>query len=84
MTEDKIKQFCRELLQPVFDQLVDMQYTIISAMNNSLPKDLPDDQKEKLLKTMFKQHQDIMLNSFKAAMPKDLEAKVKEAYDGRK
>ena len=50
MTEDKIKQFCRDLLQPVFDQLVDMQYTIISAMNNSLPKDLPDDQKEKLLK----------------------------------
>ena len=84
MTNDKIKQLARELLQPVYDTLVDTCVTIYSPVAENLPNSLSDEQKLEMIKGILDAQSKSIQESMKASLPEDFEQKLKEAYNGRK
>ena len=84
MTDDKIKQMIKETLEPMFDELVELNFKIISGITKNLPADMPEEQKLDLIKSVLKSHGDMLVNAIKTSVPDDLDAKVKEAYNGRR
>lgn len=84
MTDDKIKQMIRETLEPMFDELVELNFKIFYNLAKNLPADMSAEEKEELIKGVLKSHGDMLVNAIKTSVPDDLDAKVKEAYDGRR
>ena len=84
MTDDKIKQMIRETLEPMFDELVELNFKIFYNLTKNLPADMPVEEKEELIEGVLKSHGDMLVNVIKTSVPDDLDAKVKEAYDGRR
>lgn len=84
MTDDKIKQMIRETLEPMFDELVELNFKIISGITKNLPADMPEDQKLDLIKSVLKSHGDMLVASIKSSIPADFDTKLKEAYNGRR
>lgn len=84
MTDDKIKQMIRETLEPMFDELVELNFKVFYNLNRNLPADMAVEEKEELIKGVLKAHGDMLVNAIKTSVPEDLDAKVKEAYDGRR
>lgn len=84
MTDDKIKQMIRETLEPMFDELVELNFKIFYNLNRNLPADMTDKEKEELINGVLKAHGDMLVNAIKTSVPDDLDAKVKEAYNGRR
>ena len=84
MNDDKIKQLIREMLKPALDELVELNFKIFSNITNSLPADMPEEQKLDLVKGLLKSHGDTLANSIKTSIPKDFDTKLKEAYNGRR
>ena len=84
MNDDKIKQLIREMLKPALDELVELNFKIFSNITNSLPADMPEEQKLDLVKGVLKSHGDALANSIKTSIPKDFDTKLKEAYNGRR
>ena len=84
MTDDKIKQMIKETLEPMFDELVELNFKIISGITNNLPADMSEDQKLDLVKSVLKSHGDILVSSIKSSVPADFDTKLKEAYNGRR
>lgn len=84
MTDDKIKQMIRETLEPMFDELVELNFKIFYNLTKNLPADMAVKEKEELIKGVLKSHGDMLVNAIKTSVPDDLDAKVKEAYDGRR
>lgn len=84
MTDKKIKQFIRETLEPMFDELVELNFKFFSTLTKNLPADMAEEQKLDLVKGVLKSHGDALVASIKSSVPVDLDTKVKEAYDGRR
>lgn len=84
MTDDKIKQMIRETLEPMFDELVELNFKVFYNLTKNLPADMTVEEKEELIKGVLKSHGDMLVNAIKTSVPDDLDAKVKEAYDGRR
>lgn len=84
MTDDKIKQMIKETLEPMFDELVELNFKVFSSITRNLPADMPEDQKLDLIKGVLKSHGDRLAESIKFSMPADFDTKVKEAYNGRR
>ena len=84
MTDDKIKQMIKETLEPMFDELVELNFKIISGVTKNLPADMPEDQKLDLVKGILKSHSDMLVASVKSSIPADFDTKLKEAYNGRR
>lgn len=84
MTDDKIKQMIKETLEPLFDELVELNFKVFSNLTKNLPADMPEEQKVDLVKNVLKSHGDTLAASVKASVPTDFDTKVKEAYDGRR
>ena len=84
MNDDKIKQLIREMLKPALDELVELNFKIFSNITNSLPADMPEEQKLDLVKGVLKSHGDALATSIKTSIPKDFDTKLKEAYSGRR
>lgn len=84
MTDDKIKQMIRETLEPMFDELVELNFKVFYNLTKNLPTDMAVEEKEELIKGVLKSHGDMLVNAIKTSVPDDLDAKVKEAYDGRR
>ena len=84
MTDDKIKQMIRETLEPMFDELVELNFKVFSNLTRSLPADMPEDQKLELIKGVLKSNGDSLAASVKASVPPDFDTKVKEAYNDRR
>ena len=84
MNDDKIKQLIREMLKPALDELVELNFKIFSNITNSLPADMPEEQKLDLVKGLLKSHGDALANSIKTSIPKDFDTKLKEAYNDRR
>ena len=84
MTDDKIKQMIRETLEPMFDELVELNFKIFYNLTKNLPADMSAEEKEELIKDVLKSHGDMLVNAIKTSVPDDLDAKVKEAYNGRR
>lgn len=84
MNDDNIKQLIRKTLEPVLDELVELDFKIFSNITNSLPADMPEEQKLDLVKGVLKSHGDALVTSIKTSIPKDFDTKLKEAYNGRR
>ena len=84
MTDDKIKQMIRETLEPVFDELVELNFKVFSSITKNLPADMPDEQQLDLVKGILKSHGEALVANIKTSVPKDFDTKLKEAYDGRR
>ena len=84
MTDDKIKQMIRETLEPMFDELVELNFKVFYNLTKNLPEDMSVEEKEELINGVLKAHGDMLVNTIKTSVPDDLDAKVKEAYDGRR
>ena len=84
MTNDKIKQMIRETLEPMFDELVELNFKIFHNLTENLPADMSDKEKEELINAVLKSHGDMLVNAIKTSLPDDFDGKVKEAYDGRR
>ena len=84
MNDDTIKQMIRETLEPVFDELVELNFKVFSSITKNLPADMPDEQQLDLVKGILKSHGEALVANIKTSVPKDFDTKLKEAYDGRR
>ncbi len=84
MNDDNIKQLIRKAFEPMLDELVELNFKIFSNITNSLPADMPEEQKLDLIKGVLKSHSDALVTSIKTSIPKDFDTKLKEAYNGRR
>ncbi len=84
MTDEKIKQLIRETLEPMFEELVELDFKVFSSLTKSLPADMPEDKKLELINGILKSHGDALAASVKSSVPADFDIKVKEAYNGRR
>lgn len=82
--DDKIKQLVRELMQPVFDQLVDTCCSMFKNIVDNLPADMPESEKEQIIKQILDAQAQSMTASMKGIVPEDFANKLKEAVNGRK
>ena len=84
MNDDIIKQLIRETLEPVLDELVELNFKVFSSITKNLPADMPEEQQLDLVKGVLKSHGEALVANIKASVPEDFDTKVKEAYDGRR
>ena len=83
MTDDKLKQLIRETLEPMFDELVELNFKVFCNLTNNLPAEMPEEQKLDLIKGVLKSHGEALAANIKASVPTDFDTMVKEAYDDR-
>ena len=81
---DRVKQMAREILQPVFDKLVDTFCTMLKNIEDNLPADMPESEKEQNIKQILDAQAQSMTVSMKNIIPEDFANKLKEAVNGRK
>lgn len=84
MNETILKQMVRELLEPLFDGLVDLCMRVYGPMVKSFPDDMPSEVQQEIIKQVLSEQNSSILANLKNAIPEDLEAKLKEATNGRK
>lgn len=84
MNEIVLKQMVRELLEPLLDGLVDLCMRIYGPMVKSFPDDTPLEVQQEIIKQVISEQNSLILANLKNAVPEDLEAKLKEAINGRK
>lgn len=84
MNETVLKQMVRELLEPLFDGLVDLCMRVYGPMVKSFPDDMPSEVQQEIIKQVLSEQNSSILANLKNAIPEDLEAKLKEAMNDRK
>lgn len=84
MTDDKIKLLIRETLEPMFNELVELNFKVFSNLTKNLPADMPEDKKLELINGILKSHGEALAASVKNSVPADFDIKIKEAYNGRR
>lgn len=84
MNETVLKQMVHELLEPLLDGLVDLCMRIYGPMVKSFPDDLPLEVQQEIIKQVISEQNSLILANLKNAVPEDLEAKLKEAMNGKK
>lgn len=84
MNETVLKQMVRELLEPLLDGLVDLCMLIYGPLVKSFPDDMPLEVQQEIIKQILSEQNSSILANLKNAIPEDLEAKLKEAMNGRK
>ncbi len=84
MNETVLKQMVRELLEPLFDGLVDLCMRVYGPMVKSFPDDMPLEVQQEIINQVLSEQNSLILANLKNAVPEDLEAKLKEAISGRK
>lgn len=84
MNETVLKQMVHELLEPLFDGLVDLCMRVYGPMVKSFPDDMPLEVQQEIINQVLSEQNSLILANLKNAIPEDLEAKLKEAISGRK
>jgi len=84
MDDTKLKVFLRELMEPILDALVDSSFNICKTMYNGFPKELPEEEKLKHIRTVFEMQQQAIVKGMETIVPNDLASKIKEATDGKR
>lgn len=84
MNETVLKQMVHELLEPLFDGLVDLCMRVYGPMVKSFPDDMPLEVQQEIIEQVLSEQNSLILANLKNAVPEDLEAKLKEAISGRK
>lgn len=73
-----------ELLEPLFNGLVDLCMRVYGPMVKSFPDDMPLEVQQEIIEQVISEQNSLILANLKNAVPEDLEAKLKEAISGRK
>ena len=84
MNETVLKQMVHELLEPLFDGLVDLCMRIYGPMVKSFPDDMSLEVQQEIIKHVISDQNSLILANLKNAVPEDLEAKLKEVMNDRK
>lgn len=84
MNETVLKQMVHELLEPLFDGLVDLCMRIYGPMVKSFPDDMSLEVQQEIIKHVISDQNSLILANLKDAVPEDLEAKLKEVMNDRK
>ena len=84
MNETVLKQMVRELLEPLFDGLVDLCMRVYGPMVKSFPDDMSSEVQQEIIEQIISEQNSLILANLKNAVPEDLEAKLKEAMNDRK
>lgn len=84
MNETVLKQMVRELLEPLFDGLIDLCMRIYGPMLKSFPDDMPLEVQQEIIEQVVSEQNSLILANLKNAVPEDLEAKLKEVMNDRK
>ena len=84
MNETVLKQMVRELLEPLFDGLVDLCMRVYGPMVKSFPDNMPSEVQQEIIEQIISEQNSSILANLKNAVPEDLEAKLKEAINDRK
>ena len=66
MDEQKLKAFLKDLMQPVFDNIVNECYQYVLLFNESFPDDMSDEEKLKQVEDLMKVQQKAFTESFDA------------------
>ena len=82
--ENELKSAIRKTLEPVFESLVDLTFNTFKSVEDNLPADMPHDAKKKIIEDVIKAHGEQLKAAVEQAMPKDFDAKLKEAVNGGK
>ena len=73
-----------ELLEPLFDGLVDLCMRVYGPMVKSFPGDMSLEVQQEIIKQVISEQNSLILANLKNAVPEDLEAKLKEVMNDRK
>ena len=84
MTDETIKRMIKETLEPMFDELVELNFKVFSGLTKNLPQDMSEEEQVKLVEGILKSHSDVYVNSIKNSVPADFDSKLKEAMNGRR
>ena len=84
MNETVLKRMVRESLEPLLDGLTDLCIRIYGPMVKSFSDDMPLETQQEIIKQVLSAQNASLLANLKSAVPEDLEAKLKEAINGRK
>lgn len=82
--ENDLKQMVRSIMEPVLDCIVDNVMILTEAMSKNMPASVPQAERTKMLEGIIKGHADSLKASIESSVPKDFDAKLKEAVDGGK
>lgn len=84
MTESQLNSFVHDITKPLYDAMQEHMKAFLRVFMTHLPKDMPLQAQEELVKGILQQHSDSLKKSFETSIPKDFEAKLKEAlHNGR-
>lgn len=80
MTEEKIRKFVKELMEPVYDKLVDTVMAMYKDVFTKLPDSMTEDKKLETIKTIIKSQQAIINNGFESINVDDIKKQVEDLY----
>ena len=80
MTEDKLRKFVKELMEPVFDNLVNMMMGMYSKVFASLPDTMTPEQKFDFIKPIIESQNASINNGFASIDVNELKKQVEEMY----
>lgn len=78
--DDKTRQYIKELMQPVYDKLVDSVCAVYDTVEKQLPASVPLEQKQKLMETVMENQAKMLEASIKKVVPDDFGQKLKEEW----
>lgn len=82
MTNDKLKSLIREILQPVYDELVDCVFGMYEKVLPNVPADLTDQQAIDFVKPLLEAQAESLKQSFKSIDISKLATQAKEKQNG--
>ena len=84
MNEQELKTYLRELMEPLFDTLVNIQYEFVSKFQAAFPEGVPEDFKKEHIEAIVKSSADTLAAQLKTISAMDIAKIVKEGKNGKR
>ena len=81
---NEIKQMVREIMQPFFDEVIEISCRIYSPVYGNLPDSMSIEEKNSIVKPVLEKQCAAMIAGIKSSIPEDFEKQLKEAFNGGK
>ena len=79
MNDEQLKSLVADLMQPVYEQLVDTTLIFIKHLASNMPKEMPVSEQTRIVKELLKSHSEAVQKNMKQSVPTDFADKLKEA-----
>lgn len=80
MTEERIRKFVKELMEPVYDKLVDTIMAMYKDVFNKLPDSMTEDKKLETIKTIIQSQQAMINNGIESINVDEIKKQVEDLY----